>query len=90
MPELSETPIGYMRTPNGNVIELFRRGAQCFTRTYQPLAGRSESGQPSSDTDIGLTDQQADEYRRIMLSCGGVVSMTRERPRLVAEKEQSA
>ena len=89
MPELNEVPLGYMRSPNGALIELFSRGAQYFTRVYEPLAGRDAEGQPKSDADVDLTEQQADEYRRIMTSCGGVTTSQRIRPHLVAEKEHT-
>lgn len=90
VPELSETPLGYMRAPSGNLIELFRRGTRCFSRTYEPLAGRDPDGQPKTDGDVDLTQQQAEEYRRIMASCGGVVTRERMRPHIVAEEERTA
>lgn len=87
MSELSETALGYMQTPNGNVVGLFREGDRFFTRSYAPIA---PAGAGPDDDQIDLTQQQADEYLRIMASCGGVVTNQRMRPRLVAQEDRSA
>jgi hypothetical protein len=83
-----------------------QESARLITRLYRPVdtlaatdfVGKTHEGfahmtrlyQYVDDSEIILTEQQADEYRRIMASCGGVVTSQRIRPRLVAEKEHPA